>query len=194
MKPKKDPIKPSKVLNKKPNFKKEKLDDEFIKVSLAGLYGHLGIEQDYILSSREPREERRVFNVNVGGELNDNDIQGFIERMRTSMMIPQQYFGSQETEVVGVEQIRTQQEFENIYGELDHPIGISSRQRQNTDGSLDLLGYDLVASPSTRSAILGGEEMAYNASTWMTLNKKKTKWEKMKDYFSSIYKRWRHVE
>jgi hypothetical protein len=178
MKPKKDPIKPSKTLNKKPNFKKEKLDDDPSwrpRISVRCVYGQydpLDIEQDYFLSSRE--------------------------RMRTSTELSvmiQQY----ETEVVGIDQMRTQQEVENLYGQLGHPIGISSRQRQNTDGSLDLLGYDLVNdTPTPRGRLLpltvqGGEQMMYEASTWVTLNKKKTRWGKMKDYFSSIYKRWRRV-
>ena len=105
------------------------------------------------------------------------------------------HFGNQETEVVGVEQMRTKQEVENLYGQLGHPIGISSRQRQNTDGALDLLGYDLVASPSTRSAhIGGGEQMMYEASTWMTLHKKKSRWDRFKAWVLSIYKKWKRAE
>ena len=132
MKPKKDPIKPSKVLNKKPNFKKEKLEDEFIKVSLAGLSPFSTIWDVSQVTDMSTMFAQDIF-------------------------IPQR-----ETEVVGIEQMRTQQEVENLYGQLGHPIGISSRQSE--------------------------------ASTWVTLNKKKTRWERVKDYFSSIYKRWRHVE
>jgi len=95
MKPKKDPIKPSKVLNKKPNFKKEKLEDEFIKVSLAGC-------------------------INI-----------------TTTPVTQP------------------------------PV-------------------ELILSSTTRGRL--------HPLTWVTLNKKKTRWERVKDYFSSIYKRWRHVE
>ena len=144
MKPKKDPIKPSKVLNKKPNFKKEKLEDEFIKVSLAGLYGQF----------RSPGVFTRETDISQWDVSQVTDMSTMFAQ---DIFIPQR-----ETEVVGIEQMRTQQEVENLYGQLGHPIGISSRQSE--------------------------------ASTWVTLNKKKTRWERVKDYFSSIYKRWRHVE
>ena len=103
-----------------------------------------------------------------------------------SSRIPSQYFGNSESPIVSPQEIRTYQEFQRLFG-------ISLRSRQRPDGDIELLGYDLVASPPTPSAILGGEEMSYNTSTWMTLNKKKTRWERVKDYFSSIYKRWRRV-
>jgi hypothetical protein len=180
---KKDPIKPSKVLNKKPNFKKEKLDDEFIKVGLAGLYGQF----------RSP-----------GVFTRETDISQWDVSQVTDMST--MFTNTQGGPRRGT-QLQSQQDVQRIFGELDHPIGISSRQRQNVDGSLDLLGHDLVQSPSFDDATLeyyprgrllpltvqGGEQMMYEASTWMTLNKKKTRWERVKDYFSSIYKRWRHV-
>ena len=202
-----DPIKPKQLLTKKPNFKKERLDDEFIKVGLAALYGQItgsytrevdtsivDWNQDIFLPLRD--EERngngRIYNINVG-ELNDG--QHFIDRMRTSMMIPQQYFGNQETEVVDIQQIRTQQEVENLYGQLDHPIGISSRRIQNTDESMDLLSYDLAINPSSPSEFLGGgEQMMYSATTTMVLHsprKKKTFIGRVKQFFLDIYKRWK---
>lgn len=212
MKPKKDPIKPSKLLTKKPNFKKEELEDEFIKVSLAGLYGQfrspgvytrevdivynpLDHQQDIFIPQRDEGPqiqhdgERRVFNINVG-ELGHDDVADFTRRIQQSMGVPPRYLGHSESPIVSPQEIRTYQEFQRLFG---GPIGVSSRSRQRPDGDIELLGYDLVASPPTPSAILGGEEMSYNASTWMTLNKKKTRWERVKDYFSSIYKRWRRV-
>lgn len=195
MKPKMDPIKPKQSLVKKPNFKKEILEDSSIKLRL-GQFRSPGVytrEMD-TLRGEEPTGNGRIYNINVG-ELNDDDVQQFMERMRSSMMIPQQYFGNQETEVVDIQQMRTQQEVVNLWGQLGHPIGISSRQIQNVDGSMDLISYDLVPTPSTRSAhIGGGEQMMYEASTWMTLHKKKSRWERFKAWVSNIYMKWKRAE
>ena len=183
-----DPIKPKHRLTKKPNFKKEKLEGGPVFIS-PGVYTR-EVDTSSIdynrniwvpLNNEEPNGNGRIYSINVG-ELNDNDVQHFIDRMRTSMMIPQQYFGNQETEVG------------NLYGELSHPVGISSRSRQRPDGEMELLGYDLVASPSTPSAVLGGEQMMYEASTWMTLHKKKSRWGRFKVWVSNIYKKWKRAE
>ena len=148
MKPKKDPIKPSKLLMKKPNFKKEKLDDELIKVV---------VPHSLVIPGVYTREvDTSTIQI---GELDHSDIEYFTRGM---------LFGG--------------------------PIGVSSRSVQHSDGRMEFLGYDLVASPSTPSSILGGEHMAYNASTWMTLNKKKTRWERLKEWVSNIYKKWKLAE
>lgn len=185
MKPKKDPIKPSKLLTKKPNFKKEELEDEFIKVNLAGLYGQF----------RSPGVYTREHDISTIGHLpGTSDIEYFQRLLTQSSRIPSQYFGNSESPIVGIEQLRTQQQVEQLFGQLGGPIGISSRARQTPNGDYELLGYDLVTSPPTPSAILGGEEMSYNASTWMTLHKKKSRWERLKEWVSNIYKKWKRAE
>jgi hypothetical protein len=180
-----DPIKPKQLLTKKPNFKKERLDDEFIKVGLAGLYGQItgsytrevdtsivDWSRDIFLPLRD--EERngngRIYNIDVGG-LDHVDIEGLTRRLQETMRVPPRYFSD------------------------SHPIGISSRRIQNTDGSMDLLSYDLVTNPSSPSELLGGgEQMMYSATTTMVLHsprKKKTFIGKVKQFFLDIYKRWK---
>jgi hypothetical protein len=174
MKPKKDPIKPSKTLSKKPNFKKEKLDtDYFCKLPVFRSPGVFIREID-----------------TTSIELQTSDIEYLQRMMMESSRIPSQFINP-DSEIVSPQEIRTHQEFQRLFGS---PIGISSRSRQTPDGDIELLGYDLVATPSVPSAVLGGEEMMYNASTWMTLNKKKTRWEKLKGWFSNIYKKWKRAE
>tara|TARA_R110000803_G_scaffold4416_1_gene14862 strand:- start:2821 stop:3414 length:594 start_codon:yes stop_codon:yes gene_type:complete len=195
-----EPIKPKQLLTKKPNFKKGGLDDGFIKLGLAGLYGQITgsytretvdisqwdvsqvtdmsamFAQDIFIPQRDEEPqiqhdgERRVFNINVG-ELDHVDIEDFNRKLQETMRIPPRYFSD------------------------GHPIGISSRRIQNTDESMDLLSYDLVTNPSSPSAFLGGgEQMMYSATTTMVLSsprKKKTFIGRVKQFFLDIYKRWK---
>ena len=177
-----DPIKPKQLLMKKPDFKKEKLGDGFIKLGLAALYGQITgsytTEVDEVVWNRDIflplRDEGRngnghIYNINVGG-LDHTDVEDLTRRLQETMRVPPRYFSD------------------------GHPIGITSRRIQNTDGSMDLLSYDLVSNQTSPSEFLGGEQMMYKASTTMLLHpprKKKTFIGKVKQFFLDIYKKWK---
>jgi hypothetical protein len=193
MKPKKDPIKPIKSFTKKPNFKKEKLDTDYFS----------NVDLSVFRSPGVYTREVDISTIQMGqGELDHvSDIEYLQSQLLRATRIPAQYLGSPESPIVTPQEIRTQQELQRLFGS---PIGISSRQRQNTDGSLDLLGYDLVNdTPTSRGrlyplTVQGGEQMMYEASTWMTpicdFHKKKSIWGRLKEWVSNIYKKWKLAE
>lgn len=174
-----DPIKPKHRLTKKPNFKKEKLDGGPVFVS-PGVYTRetdfsnisLGLTWDrdiWIPSPGTPNGNGRIYNIQVGN-IGRDDADRYLREVMNSFRNSQ-------------------------YGQLDHPVGISSRGLVREDGTFDLQSYDIVTSPSTRSAILGGERMMYDASMFLPIHKKKkTLWGRIKDFFKNIYNIWERAE
>lgn len=164
-----EPIKPKHKLNKKINFKKQKLADTPIFVS-PGVYT---IERD-----------TSVF-----------DYRTLMEQMMEASRIPREMFG--ELDHPGQtrpRQVTTYEEYRRLFG---HPIGISSRGLVREDGTFDLQSYDIVQNPGFRGEgtdvhVGGGESMFYNATTTMilpSLKKKKTLWGRIKGFFRNIYKK-----
>jgi hypothetical protein len=96
------------------------------------------------------------FEFNQDGYINlsSDDIEDLSRRLQQAVRVPPHYF--------------------NV-----NPIGVSSRQIQNIDRPIDLLG---------------GEQMMYGSTTTMVLSsprKKKTFIGKVKQFFLDIYKRWK---
>jgi hypothetical protein len=169
MKPKKDPIKPSKLLTKKPNFKKEKLDDKYIDVNLSSLFRSPGVyTREVDISSwnvSEVTNFQEMF----------NDMEYFNRQLIRSLRVPPSFFNTEGPQR-GAQQLQSQEDVARIFGELTHPESPIIQPS-------DYLG--------------GGEGMMYNATTTMVLpspKKKKSVWTRMKDYFSNIYKKWKRAE
>jgi hypothetical protein len=156
---KREPIKPHKSFTKKYNFKTEKLDVNYFnqcdgEIDLTqfrspGVFTRvidtstINFNRDVFIPNREPNNNGRIYNINVGNIDSNEDLEYFIRRMRESLRVPPRYLSNQ-------------------------PIGVSSRQRENPDGSLDLIGYDLVTEPKPWS-VLSGRQLNYDASTTMIL-------------------------
>ncbi len=70
------------------------------------------------------------------------------------------------------QQLQSQEDVARIFGELSHP-------------------ESSIIQPSD---YLGGEQMMYNASTIMTIHKKKSKWKRLKEWVSNIYRKWKRAE
>jgi hypothetical protein len=172
----KDPIKPKQELLKTIDFKKAKLVTTYtISPSFLNMFRSPGVHT-------------------IERDTSVIDSQRLLDTLRASR-IPREMFGELDHPRPNRPvQVTSTESFESMFGS---PVGVSSRGVVRQDGTFDLLSYDIVPNPSTRSAILGGEQMMYNATTTMILpspKKKKSFLGKVKDYFVGIYKKWKSVE